>query len=113
MLTKEMMEFVKSINTKVVSSEVKDKMNEIGAFNSLLVTTFEVVTQSSYSTNEFKAQLSSLTPIQLVEVMESNGFSLIAENGDIRFSHIDEIEDELTPKDVAYYFFDVLDKRAK
>ncbi|MBG9732244.1 hypothetical protein ABD87_22735 [Lysinibacillus sphaericus] len=109
MLTKEMEEFVQGINIKVVSSEVKKTIIEIGSFNKLLVTVFDALTQSSYSTNEFNAKLSSISPIRVVEVMESNNFSLIVESDRIRLSHIDELKDELTPKDVAYYFFDVLD----
>lgn len=109
MKTNTMATFIEDINPKVIALEVKDVMLKSNSFNRVFVTAFEKVAKTSYSVDAFETLLSTVAPMKLVDAMEFNGFSLIMENGTIRFTHVDEVEDEMTHYDVAMYLLDELE----
>lgn len=100
--------FIKGLDEEVVAGEVKDNMLRDG-FNRTFIKAYEGIGSNSYAVSTLESKLSTLTPVEVINLMVENGFSLILDNGGVRLTHhiMNQYED-VTYEEVSYKFLDTI-----
>lgn len=105
-----MRKFFKRIDDDIVSQDVKELMIKAQSFNRILLRTEGANMLGSYSLNVLDTRLrSEIKLVDVLEVMKENGIYLTVKDGSIKLLTYSMEEDEMSEKEVVFFFMDKLD----
>lgn len=107
-----MRKFFERMDDSIVSKDAKELMIKAQSFNRIIMQAKGINMMGSYNLNALDTMLrSEIKLAEVLKVMKDNEIYLTVEDGLIQLLIYTMEEDEMSEKDVAFFFMDKLDNK--